>query len=142
MKKTKVIKSKDKKAVLTVSQDDYHKQRAGGVDEEFILKPGQHVFRRVRQVATRDEVQLRNCKVRITMYLDGDVLEYFKRRASRPHAAPYQTQINETLREVMNRETVQSSRAVGVGELLDNPEFIDAVAERVQQRTSKRRRTA
>jgi hypothetical protein len=38
------------------------------------------------------------------MYVDGDVLEYFKRRAAQPHAAPYQTQINNELYAIMKRD--------------------------------------
>lgn len=55
---------------------------------------------------------LKNCKVKITTYLDADVLEYFKQRAEQPNAAPYQTQINNELRKVMesgstNAKTVE-----------------------------------
>lgn len=44
----------------------------------------------------------RNTKVRITMYLDLDVLNYFKGRAK--EGQPYQTQINGELRAIMDRE--------------------------------------
>ena len=42
----------------------------------------------IGKFAQRDPAQ---SKTRITIYLDDDVLEYFKQRACQPHAAPYQT---------------------------------------------------
>jgi hypothetical protein len=78
------------------------------------------------------EVKLSDCKVRVTMYLDADVLEYFKGRAAKPNAAPYQTQINQELRAVME----------GGGEayasLVEDERFISAVAERVRGRRERR----
>jgi uncharacterized protein (DUF4415 family) len=72
-------------------------------------------------------------KVRVTMYLDADVLEYFKGRAAQPNAAPYQTQINSELRAVMER---------GAGDpyasLVEDERFISAVAERVEGSLRKR----
>lgn len=43
----------------------------------------------------------RNIKVKISMYVDLDVLDYFKTRAA---DMPYQTQINTELRRIMERE--------------------------------------
>ncbi len=68
-------------------------------------------------------------KVRVTIYLDADVLEYFKGRAARPNAAPYQTQINAELRSVMERGGDAPYAA-----LLGDERFIEAVAERVRRR--------
>ena len=45
----------------------------------------------------------RNTKVRISIYLDLDVLNYFKARADK-NGTPYQTQINAELRAIMERE--------------------------------------
>ncbi len=47
------------------------------------------------------EVTLRDAKVKITMFVDADVLEYFKARAAQPNAAAYQTQMNQALRDSM-----------------------------------------
>jgi hypothetical protein len=66
----------------------------------------------------------------VTLYLDGDVVEYFKRRASEPNAAPYQTQINSELRRIMESEPGDSRYR----ELVENDAFISAVAERLAQR--------
>lgn len=40
-------------------------------------------------------------KLRINIMLDEDIVDYFKHRAARPNAAPYQTQINQVLRELI-----------------------------------------
>lgn len=140
MKKAKGLKNNA--AVLKVSRDDYQKELTQGVEQEYALKPGRHVFRRARWIAKPEETQPRNCKVRITMFLDADILEYFKTRATKPHAAPYQTQINETLREVMERDIARKADPTAEHKkLLENPEFIEAVAKRVAAQTSRRRKT-
>jgi len=88
-------------------------------------------------------------KARVNLYLDEDVVAYFKERAAQPHAAPYQTQINQTLREAMQRDSMAPAQAPGVAKLraalLKDKEFIEALAERVgkvQPRKSKRRKAA
>lgn len=89
-------------------------------------------------------------KVRVNIYLDDDVVAYFKARAAQPHAAAYQTQINQTLREAMQRDSAPQSPATGATEmraaLLKDKEFIEALAERVgkvqQPRKNKRRQAA
>jgi uncharacterized protein (DUF4415 family) len=43
----------------------------------------------------------RNIKVRITMYLDSDILNFFKELSK--EGAPYQTQINAALRQIMEK---------------------------------------
>lgn len=48
--------------------------------------------------------EARGAKVRITILLDSDILEYFKERASK-QGTPYQTQINAELRAIMDQET-------------------------------------
>ena len=50
-----------------------------------------------------EAMEPKNIKVRISTYLDLDVLEFFKARASEPGAAPYQTQINAALRGIMEQ---------------------------------------
>lgn len=90
-----------------------------------------HGLKRIpRQHVTQPgEVTLSDCKVRVTMYLDADVLEYFKGRAAAPNAAPYQTQINSELRSVM-----EQGRGAPYDALLSDERFIEAVAERVRRR--------
>jgi uncharacterized protein (DUF4415 family) len=93
-----------------------------------------HGLRRIprRHQTKPGEVPLSDCKVRVTMYVDGDVLEYFKRRAAAPHAAPYQTQINNELRAIMERD-----QGDPFSSLVNDERFISAVAERLQKRQKR-----
>lgn len=83
-----------------------------------------------RHVAQKGETSLSDCKVRITINLDADILEYFKERAKALDAAPYQTQINNALRRVMIGEsgTVSST----ANELLQNEGFIEALKDKLK----------
>src|SRR6266478_6429235 len=69
-------------------------------------------------------------KVRITMYLDMDIYNYFQKRAERANAAGYQTQINEELRLAMERDKTGKS---AFSDLINNREFIAAVAAEVRR---------
>lgn len=62
-------------------------------------------FQRVmpERVAKPVEMHPSNTKVKVTIYLDLDVLNYFKACAAQPNAAPYQTQINSELRNILER---------------------------------------
>jgi hypothetical protein len=75
------------------------------------------------------EVTLKDAKVRVTIYLDADVLSYFKDRAELPNAAPYQTQINNELRHVMEGD----SGTERYSDLINDERFIKAVAEKVRR---------
>jgi uncharacterized protein (DUF4415 family) len=107
------------------------------IEEEFQFRPER------TQRMTREQFLERypkfnpetaRTKIQISIKLDQDVLEYFKQRAAQPNAAPYQTQINNELRAIMEQE--RSRQAVGSVEdsfagLLDNHNFIAAVAKKV-----------
>ena len=74
---------------------------------------------------------LKNCKVKITILLDADILEFFKDRASEKSGLPYQTQINQALRQFMD-DAKQPKGEVVTMEMLDNPGFISALAEKLK----------
>lgn len=73
------------------------------------------------------ETDLKNCKVKVSMYVDADILEYFKQRAEQPNAAPYQTQINNELRTVM-----ESSSTDVKDSLLNNERFLKALKRKLE----------
>jgi uncharacterized protein (DUF4415 family) len=73
---------------------------------------------------------LQNCKVKISMYLDADVVEYFRKRAEPPHAAPYQTQINYELRRVMTNDPQGAANIEN--DILNNEEFLRALKEKLK----------
>ncbi|MEW5988726.1 MAG: BrnA antitoxin family protein [Chloroflexota bacterium] len=125
--------------IVDVTEEEYQTDLARGLEEDEVLKPGRHRFKRGGFLA-RHGLQPGQAsapaKVRISINLDEDVLNHFKQRAARPNAAPYQTQINKALREVMEREQQTSSTSLSpqAVELLADQRFIEAVAEQVRAR--------
>ncbi len=76
----------------------------------------------------------RHIKVRITIMLDHDVVQFFKASAAKSGAEPYQTQINRALREY-----IAAGHAGGKEDLLDNEGFISRLAERVSKYSTGKR---
>jgi uncharacterized protein (DUF4415 family) len=87
----------------------------------------------VGKYAKRDVDTKKTC---ITLYIDNDVLAHLKKRAKKPNAAPYQTQINEELRAVMERDLN------GTNAMLQYEKFISTLCEILEPRLNKRRRAA
>lgn len=84
-----------------------------------------------KHFAETGEVKLSDCKVRITINLDADILEYFKQRAAPPNAAPYQTQINAELRRIMENDSAENLSLMA-RELLQDDNFIVALKDRLK----------
>jgi uncharacterized protein (DUF4415 family) len=129
-------KAKSKEIAVGVTEEEYQADLAKGLKEDEILKPGRHKFRRggfLSRHGLKPADSASPIKVRISINLDLDVLEYFKQRAAAPNAAPYQTQINYTLREAMEKEKQSSTRAMSIQaeELLSDQRFIEAVAKKI-----------
>lgn len=121
---------KVKERFYTVTEADYQKELAKGLAEDEIMKPGKYRVVPSRFRPKPGETDLKNCKVKVTMYIDADVLEYFKKRAEQPNAAPYQTQINNELRKVMESETSNAVR--GADDILNNTKFLKALKEKLE----------
>jgi len=85
-----------------------------------------------KHFAEKGEVELSDCKVKITINLDADILEYFKQRAAPPHSAPYQTQINHELRRVMEADDLNNDLSQTARELLKDDNFIVALKDRLK----------
>lgn len=83
------------------------------------------------------ETSSTHAKVQITMKLDLDVLNYFKERATEPNSAPYQTQINNELRAIMEKnEKAKGKVKKEKGEfdsLLSNKKFLKALAKELKK---------
>jgi uncharacterized protein (DUF4415 family) len=74
---------------------------------------------------------IKDCKSRITILIDADILEFFKERASQKGNLPYQTQINNELRKSM--ENLKQNRGeVITMDMLDNPNFIATLADKLK----------
>lgn len=143
---------KTKPIYVDVTEAEYRDGLARGIDEEALLKPGRHKFVRGLFKKMHPDYNPKKAKVRISIYLDADVLAWFRARAEEPNAAPYQTQINNELRALMERERADKTSARGAkgakvaksavdyAALLDDPQFISAIAERVRQHPQLRKR--
>ena len=120
----------DKELILEVTQEEYDEAMKKGWNDDDIQKPGKHRYRRTNRVAKPLEA-----KVKITMWLDGDVVMHFQKRAAPPHAAPYQTQINAELRKTMEQDLSDETAEIGksIETLTANKEFIRAVAEQLKE---------
>src|ERR1041385_7230611 len=84
--------------------------------------------------AKSGEAGPRNTKVRISILLDLDVLNFFKESASKAGALAYQTQINQILRAYM-----EGKGSLDANTLAQDDRFIRAVAKRVKQLSPKPR---
>ncbi|CAN5491338.1 hypothetical protein BH10ACI1_BH10ACI1_27350 [soil metagenome] len=118
--------NKEKEFVYEMTQEEYDKGLAKGWDTDDMLSVGKHKFRRSRWAE-----KLKNTnKVKVSMYLDEVVVEYFRARAESPDSAPYQTQINNELRRVMENDSreVQSIE----NDILNNEEFLRALKEKLE----------
>lgn len=131
--------TKEKDIVVTVTEKEYQADLARGLHADEALQPGRHTFKRGAFLARhglKSEQASATAKVRISINLDSDILAHFKQRAAQPNAAPYQTQINNVLRRVMENErgTEGAASRSQVEVLLADQRFIDAVAKRVRER--------
>ncbi|MDQ3088014.1 MAG: BrnA antitoxin family protein [Acidobacteriota bacterium] len=124
----------DKELILEVTQAEYDEAMKKGWTDDDIQKPGSHRFRRTTRVAKAEDILPSNIKVQVTLRLDLDVLEHFKKRASPTTSAPYQTQINAELRKIMEKdlsdEVLEINKHIEI--LMTNKEFIRAVAEQLK----------
>ena len=116
-------KNKEKEFVYEMTQKEYDEGLAKGWDADDMLSVGKHTFRRSRFITKR-----KDSKTKISLYIDCDILEYFRQRAESPDAAPYQTQINHELRKVM-----ESSQENGdlENDILNNEAFLRALKEKL-----------
>ena len=115
--------------VLEVTQEEYDEAMAKGWTDDDILPPGKHVFRRRAR-----KINAREAKIKMTMFIDFDVLQHFKNRAEKPNAAAYQTQINQELRAIMERDSAHEKENLDqlAAKLVNDDAFISAVSEKLK----------
>ena len=121
----------NKERILVVTDEQVAEMRAKGIDEDAILKPGKHIFKRV----SPDKVFSRkDSKIRVNICLDAEIVQHFRKRAENPNSAPYQTQINNELRKTMEKDlAVNKLETNNVQEIAKNKEFVRAVAEQLKE---------
>ena len=120
---------KSREYILETTQEDYDRMKAEGIDEDAIPSVGKHIFRR----STRT-INPREAKIKMTIFIDFNVLQHFKKRAETSNAAPYQTQINQELRAIMERDLANEVEKLDeVAEnLVNNQTFFNAISERLK----------
>lgn len=134
---------KAKEVIIDVTEKDYRRSKAKGLEEESLLKPGRHKFTRGANPLIRAGLlpAAPPKKTRISILLDEDVIEHFKKRAAAPNALPYQTQINNTLRAAMMTDLGVTVEVEDDGVALHkNPTFIKAVARSVKEQLAQERK--
>ena len=118
-------KNKEKEFVYEMTQEEYDEGLAKGWDADDMLSVGKHTFRRSRFINKR-----KDSKTKISLYIDSDILEYFRQRAEPPEAAPYQTQINNELRRIM--ETNLANKSKLEPSILYDKKFLRALKEKLE----------
>lgn len=111
---------------IEYTEEDIREMREQGVSEEELPHVGVHKFRR-----SGFTVQRNDQKIKISIYLDADILDFFKERAAEPNSAPYQTQINNELRSAIEREHSPQGDVVTL-KMLENPKFLSSLAEKLK----------
>jgi uncharacterized protein (DUF4415 family) len=116
----------NKNRTYTVTEEEYRAELAQGLKEDEVMKPGTY---KVRRSPWAEKLKNTN-KVKVSMYLDEVVVEYFRARAESPDSAPYQTQINNELRRIMENDSreVQSIE----NDILNNEEFLRALKKKLE----------
>lgn len=81
---------------------------------------------------------LERAKVKITISLDKDIIDFFKESAKKYGALPYQTQINQTLRTLLPTSKGHSAIYEKIKqELLQDDSFFFSIKKIIQQRQHK-----
>jgi uncharacterized protein (DUF4415 family) len=74
---------------------------------------------------------LKDCKSRVNIMLDADIVEFFKEQAANKGSLPYQTQINQALRRFVENANLPKNEVITMN-MLDNPAFISSLAEKLK----------
>ena len=116
----------DKELTYTVTEEEYQAELAQGLSEDEVMKPGTYKVRRSPWAE-----KLKNAKkVKVSIYLDGEVVEYFRLRSEQPNAAPYQTQINNELRSVMESDASETKKLEA--DILEDEDFLRALKKKLE----------
>lgn len=83
---------------VEVTPEDLDEMRSKGIAEEDLPQLGIKRYRPARHII-KD-------KNKVMIFLDADIVEHFKKRDE----SSYQTQINQKLRQIIERETSENIR--------------------------------
>jgi hypothetical protein len=126
--------------IVEVTEAEYQADLARGLQEDEVLRPGRHRFVRggflKRHGVTPEEVKQWPVTVEVQTRLDLDVFNFLTAQANGRKLGEI---INELLRQEMTRQTEALPPAAL--ELLENPQFIKALAIRLASTDTKPKRT-
>ncbi len=128
--------SKNKEFTVEISKEEHDQQLAEGLREDEILSVGKHTFKRGGFQARHPNFKAKEAKTRINICLDAEIVQHFRARASTPHSAPYQTQINNELRAIMERDLAQEKTEIDATakKLLEDDDFLKALSEKLKEK--------
>lgn len=116
----------DKLPDYVVTEEEYQAELASGLTDDEVMKPRTYKVRRSPWAQ-----KLKNAKkIKVSIYLDGDVVEHFRLRSEQPNAAPYQTQINNELRKVV--ENGSTDVATVERDILNDKKFLKALKKKLE----------
>ncbi len=117
----------DKEFEVEYTEADIQEMREKDVSEEDLPSVGKHTFRRSRFITKRSEQ-----KLKVTIMLDADVVDFYKKQAAEAGNLPYQTQINRQLRQAMEKSQNPNSQVITM-EMLENPTFLAELATKLKK---------
>ncbi len=117
----------DKEFEVEYTEADIQEMRENGYSKDELPSVGKHTFRRSRHIVARKEQ-----KLKVTIMLDADVVDFYKEQAAEAGNLPYQTQINRQLRKAMEKSQNPNSQVVTL-EMLENPTFLAELATRLKK---------
>ena len=118
------MRKKEPELTYVQTEEEYKKGLAKGWTDDDMLRPGTYKVRRSPWAAKLKEAN----KVKVSIYLDKTVVQYFRDRAKEPNAAPYQTQINNELRKVMEGGSAENVE----NDILNNKKFLKALKKKLE----------
>ena len=134
---SKTTSRSNKQRLFEVTSEQYEADLQRGLTDEETLRPGKYLVRRGSFFANHPELKpvQRTPKARVTMLLDQDIVDAFKRAAADENALPYQSQINLALRKHLQEQSLSLS----VSDLPTIQPLARAIAEELQALTPKRK---
>jgi uncharacterized protein (DUF4415 family) len=115
-----------KNLTFTVTEEEYQAELAEGLTEDEVMKPGTYKVRKSPWAAKLKKSK----RIKVSIYLEDEVLTYFRQRAEQPNAAPYQTQINNELRKIMEADSPGKTSLDK--SILEDTEFLKALKEKLE----------
>lgn len=137
----RVIEDTGDEVVFEVSEENYQRDLAAGLEPEETLKPGKYVGTRggfQKRHPNFKGVYHRETKIRVAIDLDGDVLQYFRLRAESEteDIESYGKLINDELRRLIEREELEKQLSPTAQELLNDERFLNALKEKLREKES------